>query len=296
MGQNASTPAPAPTAAVNPHAGVTGAPPPSCPMHTAAPPPVAQCPIPHDPDALNPHNNMPILNQNRAPGQIMDLPTNRSVSSIPRAAGSTYGPTGPAAGADTAAGKWEYPSPQQFYNALVRKGWETPEEHVETMVHIHNFLNEEAWLEVLRWEAKREGGPEEAADLQLVKFQGRPGQLSPKARLFQFAGWLLPSRFEYVIALTLPAPNTHAIGMGVRSVQPPFDRHDWIVRRPKTQEEVRYVIDYYGGESDENGQPVFNLDVRPALDNFDSIKMRISAATSEAWSTFRQGNTGAPQS
>ncbi|EUC59739.1 cytochrome C and c1 heme-lyase [Rhizoctonia solani AG-3 Rhs1AP] len=260
MGQNTSAPSPAP---VNLHAGATGTPPPSCPMHTVAPPPsAAQCPIPHDPDAINPHNNMPILNQNRAPDQTLDLPTDRTVSSIPRAAGSTYG-------------KWEYPSPQQFYNALVRKGWETPEEHVETMVHIHNFLNEEAWLEVLKWEAKREGGPEEAANLELVRFQGRPGQLSPKARLFQFAGWLLPSRFD---------------------PQPPFDRHDWIVRRPKTQEEVRYVIDYYGGEPDANGQPIFNLDVRPALDNFDGIKTRISAATSEAWSAFRQGNTGAPQS
>ncbi len=44
--------------------------------------------------------------------------------------------------------------PQQFYNALVRKGWETPEEHVETMVEIHNFLNEEAWEEVLKWEKR----------------------------------------------------------------------------------------------------------------------------------------------
>ncbi|CAE6478057.1 unnamed protein product [Rhizoctonia solani] len=273
MGQNTSAPSSAP---VNLHAGATGTPPPSCPMHTVAPPPsAAQCPIPHDPDAINPHNNMPILNQNRAPDQTLDLPTDRTVSSIPRAAGSTYGPAGPTSGVDTAVGKWEYPSPQQFYNALVRKGWETPEEHVETMVHIHNFLNEEAWLEVLKWEAKREGGPEEAANLELVRFQGRPGQLSPKARLFQFAGWLLPSRFD---------------------PQPPFDRHDWIVRRPKTQEEVRYVIDYYGGEPDANGQPIFNLDVRPALDNFDGIKTRISAATSEAWSAFRQGNTGAPQS
>lgn len=49
---------------------------------------------------------------------------------------------------------WEYPSPQQFYNALVRKGWETPEEHIETMVEIHNFLNEAAWNEVLKWEKR----------------------------------------------------------------------------------------------------------------------------------------------
>ena len=219
-----------------------------------------------------------MLGQNRAPGQNMDLPTERTTSSIPRAAGSAYGPAVPTAGAtkpNDAPSKWEYPSPQQFYNALVRKGWETPEEHVETMVHIHNFLNEEAWLEVLKWEARREGGPEEAADLELVKFQGRPGQLSPKARIMQFAGWLLPSRFDS---------------------EPPFDRHDWIVRRPKTQDEVRYVIDYYSAADDEQGQPVFHLDVRPAVDSFDSVKARISAATSEAWAAFRQGSTGAPQS
>lgn len=67
----------------------------------------------------------------------MDLPLEREVSSIPRASDSS---------------KWEYPSAQQFYNALVRKGWETPEEHVQTMVDIHNFLNEEAWQEIIKWE------------------------------------------------------------------------------------------------------------------------------------------------
>jgi cytochrome c heme-lyase len=49
---------------------------------------------------------------------------------------------------------WEYPSPQQFYNALVRKGLDTPAEHVETVVEIHNFLNEKAWGEVLKWERR----------------------------------------------------------------------------------------------------------------------------------------------
>lgn len=81
---------------------------------------------------------MPVLSQGRAPNQALDLPTARTESSILR---------------DSSA-KWEYPSPQQFYNALVRKGWETPEEHVETMVDIHNFLNEQAWQEVLRWEKR----------------------------------------------------------------------------------------------------------------------------------------------
>lgn len=94
----------------------------------------AQCPI--HVDELDPRNNLPKLSQAPAPSQTMDLPIERETSSIPR----------------DAAGRWEYPSPQQFYNALVRKGWETPEEHVETMVQIHNFLNEMAWDEVKRWE------------------------------------------------------------------------------------------------------------------------------------------------
>ena len=34
--------------------------------------------------------------------------------------------------------------------------------------------------------------------LQLVRFKGRPGELSPKARFWLFAGWLLPDRFKYV--------------------------------------------------------------------------------------------------
>jgi hypothetical protein len=33
-------------------------------------------------------------------------------------------------------------------------------------------------------------------DLELARFKGRPGELSPKARLLMFAGWLLPSYFK----------------------------------------------------------------------------------------------------
>ena len=81
---------------------------------------------------------MPVLSQAPAASQESLLPTERETSSIPRDDGE----------------KWEYPSPQQFHNALARKGMETPEEHVETMVQIHNFLNEQAWLEILKWERK----------------------------------------------------------------------------------------------------------------------------------------------
>lgn len=50
--------------------------------------------------------------------------------------------------------------------------------------------------------------------------------------------------------------------------KPPFDRHDWYVERKVGGEvkEIRYVIDYYEGPDDPNGEPVFYLDVRPAVD------------------------------
>jgi len=158
MGQTSSAPA-----------GSNDRPISSCPVQPAS---LAQCPV-HE---INPANQMPSLSQVQSPNQSVHLPTIRTESSIPR---------------DPSA-KWEYPSPQQFYNALVRKGWETPEEHIETMVEIHNFLNEQAWLEVLKWEKRQYG----ADDLQLARFKGRPGEMSPKARLWLFAGWLLPSRFK----------------------------------------------------------------------------------------------------
>ena len=97
----------------------------------------ARCPIDHN--SVNPLNQMPDLSQVKQEDQTIDLPLERTESSIPR----------------EGTAKWEYPSPQQFYNALVRKGWETPEEHVVTMVEIHNFLNEEAWEEVKKWEKRR---------------------------------------------------------------------------------------------------------------------------------------------
>ena len=214
---------------------------------------------------------MPSLSQSRAPEQKSLLSTERVVSSIPRAQSS------PAPGAspyDSASAcpvkhdgsakedqtdKWEYPSPQQFYNALVRKGWETPEEHVETMVLIHNFLNEQAWMEVLEWE-KLAGADSSRAEL--ARFQGKPGTLSPKARMFGLAAWLMPNTF---------------------SSEPPFDRHDWVVRRPDQDgREVRYVIDYYSVPDDpEKDDPEFVLDVRPALDSFESLSVRFRKGLDE---------------
>src|SRR6266404_6654994 len=114
----------------------------SCPVDHAslsksAPASPTQCPI-QNPETLDPRNHLPVLTQERTSSQTIDLPTERTSSSIPR----------------DGAGNWEYPSPQQFYNALARKGLETPEDEIETMVQIHNFLNEKAWEEVQKWEAQ----------------------------------------------------------------------------------------------------------------------------------------------
>lgn len=64
-------------------------------------------------------------------------------------------------------------------------------------------------------------GVSRSEDLQLTRFMGRPGDLSPKARFWMFAGWLLPSRFKYVLLTPLPlcaadnyiAPNLPLIVM-----------------------------------------------------------------------------------
>nr|CAG8480286.1 9761_t:CDS:10 [Entrophospora candida] len=131
----------------------------NCPMHNEKPDGTTKndnkssCPITHSGDALSPENQIPTnLGHLPAPGQQIPLPTHRLTSSIPKAYSAEY---------------WEYPSPQQFYNALVRKGWETPEDSVETMVDIHNFLNEAAWNEILKWESTKK---------------------CPKARMLQWAG------------------------------------------------------------------------------------------------------------
>ena len=258
-----------------------------CPIEHNAPSKPAACPVPHDaPSGVNPLNQMPVLSQSRASNQSSWLPTSRTTSSIPR----------------DGEGNWEYPSPQQFHNALERKGMETPEEHVETMVQIHNFLNEQAWQEVLKWEKRQNRC---LYTLRLTckirtlinagTFQhphgpaAGPFQRATRRDLTQSAvlafRWLdvpVPLQVRSVSIQEVRAFLTDWTG----SSEAPFDRHDWIVRRPGSGEEVRYVIDYYSAPPEPDGSPVFSLDVRPALDSVSSIKERIVVATEEAWSTF----------
>ncbi|KAK2779440.1 holocytochrome c synthase [Onygenales sp. PD_12] len=238
---------------------------------------------------LNPLNYMPAyLSQSRAPNQTVDLPVERETSSIPRG--------------DSTGSKWEYPSPQQMYNAMLRKGYtDTPADAVEAMVAVHNFLNEGAWEEIVRWERVFAGGlgkgwerckrgeenlareveREEVLEAmrqargkqvtedgfeqpKLLRFMGRPQDRTPKASILQALGWVYPSKF---------------------GTAPPFDRHDWYVQRqtPSGPKEVRYVIDYYSGPPEATGEPVFYLDIRPAVDSPTAAVERMMRWGGDVW-------------
>lgn len=201
------------------HDAAAAAPPSACPVkHDSAAAPLASaCPVPHAKSAveqpsslskLNPLNWMfSDISQERAPSQTYNLPTSREESTIPRGDGS---------------GTWEYPSPQQMYNALLRKGYQdTDITAVESMVSVHNFLNEGAWAEIMEHEkrfagglrkgyqlcsagehnfdkmAKKYGYEKEVDELapSLVRFQGRPQDMTPKAAMVQVLGWLYPAMF-----------------------------------------------------------------------------------------------------
>lgn len=155
---------------------------------------------------LNPLNYMfSSISQEPAPNQAIALPTERDPSSIPKGTGD---------------GNWEYPSPQQMYNALLRKGYtDTDITAVESMVAVHNFLNEGAWNEIVEWERRFGKGlmrgweimkrGEENAPMMLrrleaqendpepqptlIRFQGRPKEMTPKAALLQVLGRINPT-------------------------------------------------------------------------------------------------------
>lgn len=108
-----------------------------------------------------------------------------------------------------------------MYNAMLRKGYEdTPEDAVESMVEVHNFLNEGAWHEIESWEARFAGGlldgwqacrrgeegweemvmtgawrPRPGTSPKLLRLMGRPNDMTPKARFHQFLAWIYPGKF-----------------------------------------------------------------------------------------------------
>jgi cytochrome c heme-lyase len=137
-----------------------------------------------------------------------------------------------------------------FWNAMLRKGWKWKEEDISdkdmnAIISIHNVNNEQAWREVLKWEAMH---ATECMCPKLKSFAGKAKEFSPRARIRSLLGYELP-----------------------------FDRHDWIIDR--CGKEVRYVIDYYdGGPVEKDTYKFALLDVRPAMDSWENIWDRMKVA------------------
>lgn len=108
------------------------------------------------------------------------LSSERETSTIPRflASSSNSAEASSSSSSDSASSsKWVYPSPSQFFSALQRKDRNPKQEDMDTVVTIHNAVNERTWQEVMKWE--REAG--EDVQPQLVTFKGRPNDRSPRA-------------------------------------------------------------------------------------------------------------------
>ena len=206
--------------------------------------------------------------QSPHPDQRIPLSTHRVISSIPRADElrdeKTVAPHQPAE-----ESKWVYPSEQQFYNAMRRKGWDGIDEStIPDVVYIHNAVNERGWRDVMRWERELYNNP----NPRLVKFLGRPTDMSPRAFFNTYILWY----------------------------NRPFDRHDWYVDAGDDKEPRRYVIDFYNGDDGSStgngyissvldrmrgrteqapplraGLPSMYLDVRPALDSPEALSSRL---------------------
>merc|ERR1711862_65030 len=78
---------------------------------------------------------------------------------------------------------WVYPSEQQFYNAMIKKGHKPKSSDVPTILKIHNAVNEQTWNKVLYIEnilypkQQQQDSLSSNNPVQLVKFLGRPNNL-----------------------------------------------------------------------------------------------------------------------
>ncbi|CAO3654442.1 unnamed protein product [Mucor fragilis] len=145
----------------------------SCPVDPATyknflPPPKEGC----DSTAIDSTNNMPkVSQQSPQPDQKMPLGKQRETSTIPRANSDDK--------------LWIYPSEQMFFNAMRRKNWSPEEKDMSVVVPIHNAVNEMAWQKILEWEKLHET---ECQQPMLAKFEGKPKDITPKARIRSWFG------------------------------------------------------------------------------------------------------------
>ena len=100
---------------------------------------------------------------------------------------------------------------------------------------------------------------------RLARFMGRPRDMTPKARMLVVLGRVWPSQF---------------------AGEPPFNRHNWYVRRKLpggVTREVRCIIDNYSRPPEPTGEPVFCLGVRPAVDGPTAAAERMIRWGGDVW-------------
>ena len=111
---------------------------------------VSGCPVPHDSRNLN-----PLTNEEKVVyfGQTTDVAgvkhDTESTHGLSTVAVASRIPKGGNAKEDET---WVYPSPQRFYNAMKKKGWEPRAEEMSAVVSVHNTINERTWREVMDYE------------------------------------------------------------------------------------------------------------------------------------------------
>ncbi|SCP03529.1 cytochrome c heme lyase, putative [Plasmodium malariae] len=136
---------------------------------------------------------------------------------------------------------WLYPSPQQFYNSLLRKNKDIDINYIDAVVNVHNEVNEESWKHILKYEHMHK---KKCSHVTLQRFLGKFDDLTFKAKFRSFFSRL----------------------------GRPFDRHDWYINRCGT--EVKYILDYYNDETINDDKNIY-IDVRPAMDSFSNIWDRV---------------------
>mmetsp|Transcript_9020 Transcript_9020/g.20043 ORF Transcript_9020/g.20043 Transcript_9020/m.20043 type:complete len:221 (+) Transcript_9020:39-701(+) len=169
--------------------------------------------------------SQPSSSSSSSPPGVDNLSRDREVSSIPCTGGD----------------KFMYPSERQFFTSANAKGHDLDPNDMSMVVAIHNAVNERAWQEILRFESIHAS---DCAVPTLSRFIGRPGDISPKARM-----------------------------LGLLGRSPPFDRHDWHIDR--CGHKVRYLVDFYDGKPTPEAPVSIYVDARPEV-SFGGLRDRLT--------------------
>ena len=113
-------------------------------------------------------------------------------------------------------------------------------------------------IQVVTWEQTLH--PECTDSMRLVRFQGKPDEPTPKARLNTLLGY-----------------------------RAPFDRHDWVITR--CGKEVTYLLDFYHGRATPGKPVAMHIDARPAATDADGIWDRMRMPFVRMW---QSANAPAP--